>query len=331
MMTALAAAQFVVLLRNGDVAAGVHSTIAQRFQNVRYQLYSGETQFPSLGILASSPTVDPEQRLEHLFPDVLARAPSGVDWFIFTHSDTWWHLPNLESELQRIESNLAPAAPTRDILVVGGGGYLVFSCFLILSKPALAYLSNGTVLDACRKELRECRPYKHRMPNEFAHMVAVGCHHSGPGSGRKTPRYKAAALVNYCAAEPLATGQCGSKEVGCEWRFGELARDPPGPGPPGTPSPNEMARRRFRQNHARRSRVRPSERERAPGLPEECAPVMCALVAYEHADNETQAWFDAMVRTQREGQCCDAKFGFGAYAPRYPQGLLSSRNPLIRD
>jgi hypothetical protein len=284
----------------------LHSILAERYSGIRHQFYS-DTSRPDLGIRECSkwPFGDPERRFEQIFSDVLAQAQTGVDWFIFTHSDTWWHLPNLGTELHRIESVIAPAAPVKDFLVVGGGGYVVFDAFMILSKPALAYLSNCTVVDACRTAMNECKEYEYRMPNEFAQMVAIGCHHSGPNTGRKPAKpYSAANLVNYCAAAPLAQGKCGPRAVGCEWRFGRLARDEPPEIGLDAPSNNEMARRRFRQNH-KRGQIRLMKREWPLGMQEECVPVMCALVGFEKADNETQVKLENMVRKQAALGCCD--------------------------
>jgi hypothetical protein len=232
-----------------------------------------------------------------MYQDVFLRDEEDHVWFLFTYGDTWWHLPNLAREVSRIEESVAPASPASDFLVVGGGGYLIYSCFMIMSKPALRYL-NGTTLDQCRRDLLQCSPYEHRMPNEFAQQFAVGCHHKGPGTGRASQSYTATALVNYCAAASLATGKCGPNSVGCEWRFGRLVRDPAD-----TSKTNEMARRRFKQNH-KRSRIRLGEKELSMGLSPECAPVMCSLVGFEHADNFTVAWLDRMVEKQALEACC---------------------------
>ena len=313
---AFAATQLVVLLSDADVWNRVPVTLHHRYSNagLRHQLYAGLAD-PSKNILAccgASPPSDPEMRLEKMFPEVLARAPDGVEWFIFTAGDTWWHMPNLVYELHRIETAVAPAKPMRDILVVGGGGYVIFSSFMILSKPAVAFLSNQTTLSGCRDGLRVCRSYEHRMPNEFAQMRAIGCHHNGPGTGRMDGTYQAKELVNYCVASPLATGKCGPHGFACEWRFGRIARDADLEDPKalfalakagGPRMPNEMARRRYRQNPSRGS-LRLGAREVTPGMAPECEPVLCDLVAFEHADNYTQAWLESMVDTQGREKCC---------------------------
>ena len=68
--------------------------------------------------------------------------------------------------------------------------------------------------------------------------------------------------------------------------------------------PNEMARRRYRQNPSRGS-LRLGAREVTPGMAPECEPVLCDLVAFEHADNSTQAWLESMVDTQGREKCCE--------------------------
>ena len=306
MKHALAAVQMIVLLTDSDISAGIHSSLAKRYSGIAHQFYSDRA-WPELGIRACCEQTynDPERRFEQMFPDVLEQAQPDTDWFIFTFSDTWWHLPNLSTELRRIESAVSPATPANDFLVVGGGGYIVFDAFMVLSRQALAYFSNKTVVDTCRSEMSECKKYEYRMPNEFAQMVAIGCHYNGPDTGRKpSVPYSAANLVNYCAAAPLARGKCGPRAVGCEWRFGRLAREEPPEVGPDSPSSNEMARRRFRQNH-KRGQIRLMKREWPPGMQEECLPVMCALVGFEKADGETQVKLESMVKKQAASGCCD--------------------------
>ena len=45
-----------------------------------------------------------------------------------------------------------------------------------------------------------------------------------------------------------------------------------------------------------------AEREKREGVPDECVPVMCALVGYEHASPSTRAWLDGMVLIQSENK-----------------------------
>ena len=52
-------------------------------------------------------------------------------------------------------------------------------------------------------------------------------------------------------------------------------------GADGAPSPSE--RERTGTPDSERD-ARLAEREKRPGVPDECVPVMCALVGYEHAD-----------------------------------------------
>lgn len=318
----LAAVQLIVLLTDDDVKSGVGQLLTTRYERagIRHQLYS-DSAFPDRGVLGCCGTtpqpLDPEHRLERLLPDVFARAPTHVDWFIFTHGDTWWHLPNLEAEVRRIDAEVAPATAEKDYLVAGGGGYLVFTFALMLSRPALAHLADKATLDGCRAALLSCTPYAHATPSEFAQLRAAGCHSVGPGTGRRDPTaYAAKDLINYCAAAPLAAGRCGPRGVGCEWRFGGLARDSERERPEvlfarfkagGSPMPNEMARRRFRQNPTGGA-LRLSARERDPGCggDDACCRVVCDLVALEHAGNATWRWLDAAVATQRATGCCAA-------------------------
>ena len=275
-----ATVQLVVLLSSsgggGDVDSPAqrleHDEARRRFSagGASNVLFYADAPVPERGVLGCclrGVPDDPEHRLEQTYASALAHAPTGVSWFVFTEGDTWWHMPNLASEISRIEAKIAPATAATEFIVAGGGGFIVFSCFSILSRPAVRYLADGATLDGCREKLLRCEPYPKNvsMPNEFAQMRAVGCHASGPISGRRQQQqqqeggggaigaigaststssgrgssissssstttttsglYAAKDLLNYCAAEPLARGRCGSKGVGCEWRFGQLARD----------------------------------------------------------------------------------------------------------
>lgn len=299
----------IFLTADIDVMAGSYRGLCERFTNsgINCHVYS-EGNLCADGVSCTSGTAhaninDVEYRLEELFPHVLHHYSESVKWFVFTRADTWWNINNLGAELARIEASVYPATPQRDILVVGGGGFIVFSCFLILSKPALIYLSNQTLLDQCRQSLLDCRPYEYRTPNEFAQMRSLGCHFKGPGSGRESRSYTASSLVNYCAAEPLALGKCGPSLIGCEWRFGRLARETIASKVFGNVSSNEMARRRFRQN-PRRANIRAIEHEIPKYAPVECSSVMCSLVAIEHADNETQSYLNGISKKQIASGCC---------------------------
>ena len=281
-----AVVQLVVLLTDGDVALNMHDTVRARLHSggVKHVAIYADTERPDLQILgveSSSSEGRHLTRQERMFPSVLEHAPPGVHWFVMTEGDTFWHYPNLAREISRIDEQVAPASARNDFLLVGGGGYVIFSTFTILSLPAVAAFANRTWLDDCRQRLLECRPYPPgvAMPNEFAQMKAVGCHYTGPGSGRAAIHelegrvgvgvgvgggatgsssssipYLPKDLLNYCAAERLAAGSCGSKGLGCEWRFGQLARDPEDVTPPkvafarwkagkGPPSANEKGTR----------------------------------------------------------------------------------------
>lgn len=229
-----AAVQMVILLTDTAVQERAHESMRRQFQRggLHHVAFYSDKAWPEYGILGCCGEVkitDPEHRLELMFPSILSNAPVGVHWFIMTEGDTWWHLPNLAQEIRRIEGKLLPANPVNDFLVVGGGGFIVFSCFLVLSLPAVKHFADSSNLDECRHRLLACEAYPRTMPampNEFAQFRALGCHATGVNTGRNPPNsYAAKDIINYCAAPHLASGACGQAKVGCEWRFGQLARD----------------------------------------------------------------------------------------------------------
>jgi hypothetical protein len=303
MVPSFSTLQLVILLTDHDVSMGLDLYLSEKYSNfgISHRFYS-DSAHPDKQILSYGAErlgqLEPEQRYEHMFLDVLERDHHSHDWFVFTYGDTWWHLPNLKKEMKRVEESISPATPSTEFLVVGGGGYLVYSCFLILSRPALEFFSNSTMIDGCRNKLLACSPYEHRTPYEYAHMFALGCHHKGPGTGRSSAAYTATALVNYCAAAPLAMGKCGPSLVGCEWRFGRLTREVAN-----TSVTNALARLRFRQN-PKLGRIRLSNQEIMLNVSVECTPAVCDLVGFEHADIATRSWLDEVVLKQELSSCC---------------------------
>ena len=74
----------------------------------------------------------------------------------------------------QVEALLAPATPETDALLVGGGGLLMFTNFMLLSPAALRRLATPEKLDACREKLVACDPEER----------GAGCRfkrHSAPG------------------------------------------------------------------------------------------------------------------------------------------------------
>jgi hypothetical protein len=62
---------------------------------------------------------------------------------------------------------LLPGDPSRDILLIGGGGLLIFEEFMILSRPAVVFLANQVAADnphggdhSCKAELLTCSQSK---------------------------------------------------------------------------------------------------------------------------------------------------------------------------
>ena len=178
---ALSAVQMIVLLSDEEVAAGAHRRLRERddgHPSMRHgginQAFYADTPRPELDVKACcgpAGSLHPENRLEMTFPSVLAHAPPGVHWFIFTEGDSWWHFHNLAAEVKRVEEAVHPASPSEDFLVVGGGGFLVSSSFMILSKPAVEYFANPTTLDECRQRLLRCDPFPKSL--RMIHEVAM--------------------------------------------------------------------------------------------------------------------------------------------------------------
>jgi len=132
-------------------------------------------------------------------------------WFVFTDRGTWWHDEGLYRELARAEAMLRPATPDEDILLIGGGGLLPFTNFLILSRPALVKLVRGKFLADCKERLGRCDPAIRGSGCRFKARVGAG--------------YTGGQLARYCLADDL--GRC-ARPGGCSWIFGspgESGRD----------------------------------------------------------------------------------------------------------
>ena len=171
-----------------------------------------------------------EYRLEHLFEAKLEAAKTGgpdYEWYVFTDGDTWWHARGLAVELERVEALLLPATPEKDVLLVGGGGLLIFSEFMVVSRRALDLLGNRTFMDSCRANLYSCSE-KPLAPHSGCRFMA---NRRPPGN-----LYMANQLVHYCLTPYLQKGKCGKSLRSCEYRFGESG---------GTPGGATAARQRF--------------------------------------------------------------------------------------
>ena len=156
----------IVLMTTGQVLEGLPAQLRASYLDdfARHLIFAdaANTQADVLGCCGSNKTLGfdamtSEFRLEHTFPRALQRSPRS-DWYVFTDGDTWWHRESLAAELARVQDVVAPATPGTDVLLVGGGGLLTFSQFMILSRPALEFLSTRSVIDECRAHLFACQP-----------------------------------------------------------------------------------------------------------------------------------------------------------------------------
>jgi hypothetical protein len=262
-----------VLLLNGEAEAATPLS----GNEIRHRLVLPPS---SLNASCASRHRDHPCRLEQAFVDAWKRygdergrsvtaaaADVHVNWFVFTTGDVWWHDRGLATELARSEQLLLPASPRHgdDVLLVGGGGLLAHSHFMILSRGALRLLASDDFRNVCRAKLLECD----------ATRRGSGCGFKAQASrnhGRGGEVYSKDELGLGCLREPLSRGRCGSvgggggsereskgakeadaqpsrrKSSGCEWVFGKLTGAPIG-------SPLEgatPARMRFVSNAARR-------------------------------------------------------------------------------
>lgn len=157
-----------------------------------------------------------EERLEHLFPTILSRSSREHEWFVVTTGETWWHMEHLEAELTRLEALLWPATPRNAPLLLGGGGYIVFANFMILSRPSLELLADPVLLEGCRAGLVACNKTV-ATPNHWAVARAMGCRHGERVDRRRDASYTGSQLVTYCLLPYLAQAtNCGKTHVGCE-------------------------------------------------------------------------------------------------------------------
>mmetsp|Transcript_33832 Transcript_33832/g.43619 ORF Transcript_33832/g.43619 Transcript_33832/m.43619 type:complete len:351 (-) Transcript_33832:151-1203(-) len=202
-------------------------------------------------------------RLESAFKVALNQnINNNVDWFIFTTSNVWWNQIGLEIELKRAEKLLFPSNPKEDVLLIGGGGLMIFSMFMIISKPALILLSDDHFMQQCHHRLRLCDSRISHSGCKFKTMKSsaslshghdqdqtqrdINDHYYHSSSSLST--YSANELVHYCLAPSLKIGRCGEtikektkKSKGCEWMFGRLVHGDIGDGA-------TAARRRFVSN-----------------------------------------------------------------------------------
>mmetsp|Transcript_15125 Transcript_15125/g.27930 ORF Transcript_15125/g.27930 Transcript_15125/m.27930 type:complete len:445 (+) Transcript_15125:145-1479(+) len=190
-------------------------------------------------------------RIEAAFACSLRYFPpqTGVDWFVFTTGSVFWNTEGLIAEVERAEQLLLPGDPSRDILLVGGGGLLIFDEFMILSRPAVNFLAS-IVEDYTVKRGRldsqemiaaeaalaltkrfafapfgSCKAALGACNDQGSH---VSTNRQSPSSATpqlcpfkldpRRPRdgfpYTANELVHFCLAGPLAQGDCGGGSTG---------------------------------------------------------------------------------------------------------------------
>ena len=181
--------------------------------------HAADTARPQDGVLACCGEVAPviaEERLEHILPTILSRSSIEHEWFVVTTGETWWHLEHLEAELARLEVLMWPATPRDSPLLLGGGGYIVFANFMILSRPSLELLGDPALLKSCRAGLVSCNKTV-ATPNHWAVARSLGCRHGEQVDQRRDASYTGSQLVNYCLLPYLARAtNCGETHVGCE-------------------------------------------------------------------------------------------------------------------
>ena len=182
-------------------------------------------------------------RLEHALRFAHSHlAHKTLNWFVFTTGEVWWYDGGLAAELLRAERLLLPAVPAQDVLMIGGGGLLTFSHFMILSRAALELVGDPAFIHRCRSTLLACD----------ASSRGSGCgFKANPSRAHSRGGYFVSKdeLMHYCLGSALAKGRCGGGSgSGCEWTFGKLSNRP-------VATPEEgatPARRRFVSNVSKR-------------------------------------------------------------------------------
>ena len=180
-----AMALLVVLFEAGQVADTVerwrdpawpHTTLPLRL--------FADTAFPEHGIVCcccqGESAVEKDAReLETVFSLVDAEVRdlrNPPRWIIFTRGDSYWNPANTLAELARLEDYLAPASPSTDVLLVGGGGYIVFDNFMIVSVPGLHILADQGKMAAAKANLLKCFPPPKTTPNHYAGEIRIMPH-----------------------------------------------------------------------------------------------------------------------------------------------------------
>lgn len=232
------------------------------------------------------------------------------NWFVFTAPGVYWSSEGLAKELVRLETVLAPGRPEEDVLLVGGGGLMIFSYFMILSRPALELLADASFMRECRARLLSCDPSNKK-----------GCKFK-TNSKEGGVLYTSNELVHFCLAEPLRKGPCGAKGGGCEYMFGRLVNGGESVGATaarrrfvsnaGKKGPSDSVKQVLKLVEARRQitgRAREGSAGEGSGsmgaiIPTEADP--CALaeayrefVAFANADNAALEWLCALQKRAR--------------------------------